>query len=193
VVVRARNTIRPKRLKWSYVVAGAAASLLLALVGLGLAFPTLTYKGVPLSIILRFLQDPIARQAYFDGDKVGLHRRLDDMNVEAEIKAFYRPQIEDEQELDRYIHQLLYDDTGYVGNDYRLGEQGKLVPKSNLPNDFWQWFALARQLNLAANHETKEGVLSIVTPEGSRVPYALMSKLYTIPQMQQLTAVKQAP
>jgi hypothetical protein len=193
VVVRQQGSIRPKSQKWPYIVATGFAVLLLGLIVLSLAFPLLTYKGVPLTIILRFIQDPIARQAYFDGDKVGLHHRLDDMDVESEIKAFYRPQFENEQELDRYIHQLLFNDTGYVGNDYLLNPQGQLVPKSNLPPNFWQWFSLARQLNLAANHETEQGVLYIITPEGTRAPFKLMVQLYPIAQLEQLNAARQSP
>ncbi len=93
MVVRQRGSIRPKSQKWPYFVATGFAALLLGLIVLSLSFPLLTYKGVPLTIILRFIQDPIARQAYFDGDKVGLHHRLDEMDVEAEIKAFYRPSL----------------------------------------------------------------------------------------------------
>lgn len=175
------------------MLVGLTVSFALGLVYLGIAFPRLTYKGVPLTILLMFIQDPIARQAYFDGDKVGLHHRLDEMDVETEIKAFYRPQFQNEQDLDRHIHQLLFEDTGYVGNDYGLSAQGYLVPKSNLPADFWPWFTLARQLNLASNHETKDGILYIITPEGTRVPYTLISQLYPIPQMQNWAAGKLAP
>jgi hypothetical protein len=193
VVVRPRNTIRSNSLRWSYIAAGGVAVLIAGIVVLGLAFPSLTYKGVPLSIILQFIQDDTARQAYLDGDKVALHQRLDDMGIEPQIKAFYRPQFANEQDLDQHIHQLLFDDTGYVGNDYRLNELGQLVPKSNLPTDFWPWFTLARQLNLAVNHETKNGILYVITPEGTRAPYSLMSQLYSIEQMQQWNAVKRSP
>ena len=193
MVVRQHRSIRPKSRKWPYIVAAGSAAFLLGLIVLGLAFPLLTYKGVPLTILLQFIQDPTARQAYFSGDKVGLHRRLDDMDIEAQVKAFYRPQFEREEDLDRYIHQLLFNNTGYVGNDYLLNPQGQLVPKSNLPPDFWQWFSLARQLNLAANHETKQGVLYVITPEGTRAPYPLMAQLYPISQMQQWNAARKAP
>ncbi len=187
LVVRSRNTIRPKRLKWPYVAAGSAVALLL---GLALAFPSLTYKGVPLKILLKFVKDPVARQAYFSGDKVGLHNRLDQMGIEPDIKAFYRPKFQSEQALDRYIHQLLYDNTGYVGTDYRLSEQGQLVPRSTLPADFDRWFALAQQLNFVVGYETQNGVLYVKTPQGSRAPYTSMADLYPTSDMEKWIALK---
>jgi hypothetical protein len=190
LVVRSRNTIRPKRLKGSYILAGGASVLLIGLLALIITFPSLTYKGVPLSILLRFVKDPIARQAYFDGDKTGLHNRLDHMGVEDDIKAFYRPKFQDEQALDLYIHQLLYKNTGYVGTAYRLNEQGQLVPRSTLPPDFEHWLALAQQLNFVVSHEIQNGVIYVKTPQGSRVPYTTMASLYSISDMEQWTAMK---
>lgn len=190
MVVRHRQTMRPKRSKWPYVAAGSAIILLLALLGLGVAFPRLTYKGVPLDILLTFIQDPIARQAYFDGDKTGLHDRLNQLDIEEQIKAFYRPQFQDEAALDLHIHQLLYDNTGYIGTAYRLGEQGQLVPISNLPQDFAQWFDLARQLNLFTSHNFQDGVLYVTTPEGTSAPYLTMAQLYSTSDMQKWIAAK---
>lgn len=89
----------------------------------------LVIGGVPSSIIMRFLQDDIARSAYFSGNKAGLHDRLDDMGIEAEMKTFYRSQIPDEVELDQHIHQILYDRTGYVGAAYQVNSNGVLVLK----------------------------------------------------------------
>jgi hypothetical protein len=85
--------------------------------------------GVPSSIILTFLQDPPAREAYFQGNRKALHDRLSDLGIEAQIKAYYRPQIPDETQLDLYIHQLLYNRTGYVGEAYSVTDQGRLIPK----------------------------------------------------------------
>lgn len=89
----------------------------------------LTIGGVPTPIILSFLQDETARNAYFQGDSQKLHDRLQGMGIEDRIKAFYRPQIRDEAELDQHIHQIMYDRTGYVGNSYRVNSQGVLVLK----------------------------------------------------------------
>lgn len=88
----------------------------------------LTIGGVPTPIIASFLQDETARNAYFQGDKEKLHARLQNMGIEDRIKAFYRPQIEDEAKLDQHIHQILYDRTGYVGQAYRVN-QGVLMKK----------------------------------------------------------------
>ena len=45
------------------------------------------------------------------------------------MKNFYRPQIPDEAKLDQHIHQILYERTGYVGEQYRVNAQGFLVLK----------------------------------------------------------------
>lgn len=86
-----------------------------------------TVGGVPASIILTFLQDDIARNAYFQGNSSLLHNRLKILGVEEDIKRFYNAQISDEVELDQYIHQLLYERTGYVGKQYQVDESGVLV------------------------------------------------------------------
>jgi hypothetical protein len=90
-----------------------------------------TLGGVPASIVAKFLQDPTALGAFFLGDRVKLHQRLEEMGIEEEIKAYYRPQISDEVMLDQYIHQLLYDRTGYVGNNYLVTPRGDLVLKTS--------------------------------------------------------------
>jgi hypothetical protein len=89
-----------------------------------------TIKGVPVSIVIQFLRDDIARTAYFAGNKQLLHDRLNRLGIEEKIKAFYRPQIQDEEELDRYIHQLFYDISGYVGAAYDVNAEGVLVSKT---------------------------------------------------------------
>ncbi len=102
------------------------------LVGIWLALFTsgyVTFGGVPAPIIMKFLSDETAREAYFQGDRTKLHNRLNDMGVEEDIKAYYRPQIPDEAQLDQYIHQLFYERTGYVGVRYRVNSQGVLVLK----------------------------------------------------------------
>ena len=88
-----------------------------------------TLGGVPAPIIMKFLSDETAREAYFQGDRTKLHNRLDDMGIEDDIKAYYRPQIPDEAQLDQYIHQIFYERTGYVGEGYQVNSQGVLVLK----------------------------------------------------------------
>ncbi len=105
---------------------------LLLNVGIGvvlLANRYLAIGGVPTPIIISFLQDETARNAYFQGDREKLHARLEEMGTEEEIKAFYRPQIPDEAKLDQHIHQIMYDRTGYVGEAYQVNSQGVLVLK----------------------------------------------------------------
>ena len=89
----------------------------------------LTIGGVPAPIIVSFIQDETARSAYFRGDSRKLHDRLQDMGVEEKIKAFYQPQIPDEVQLDQYIHQLLYNRTGHVGDAYKVNSRRILVLK----------------------------------------------------------------
>ncbi len=84
---------------------------------------------VPSSVILTFLQDQPALTAYFQGNKQALHDRLNEIGIEEQIKAYYRPQIPDEVKLDQYIHQVFYNRTGYVGKQYRVNEQGTLTLK----------------------------------------------------------------
>lgn len=108
-----------RKIYWSL---GAIAALLIGLFLSG----HLIIRGVPSSILMTFLLDNQARNAYITGDAVLLHDRLDELGVEEQIKAYYRPGIPDEVELDRFIHQKLYEQTGYVGKAYRVNEQGML-------------------------------------------------------------------
>lgn len=125
------STYRSSR-KASLLVATVIYLNLILCVGIWVVLLTdgyLTIGGVPTSIIVSFLQDEKARNAYFQGDSNKLHDRLQHMGIEDRIKAFYRPQISDEAKLDQHIHQILYDRTGYVGNAYRVNSQGVLVLK----------------------------------------------------------------
>lgn len=89
-----------------------------------------TIRGVPVPIILEFLKDETARKAYFQGNKNLLHDRLDEMGIEEKVKDFYREQIPNEYALDRHIHQIFYNNTGYVGKAYKVNSQGNLVNKN---------------------------------------------------------------
>jgi hypothetical protein len=189
VVVRQHRTIQKKRLKWPYVLAGGTAiALFIAGLGLWVAYPTLTYKGVPVRILVDFVGDSAARKAYFRGDKGGLHNRLKVLGVEEQIKDFYRPQFQDEQELDRYIHQLMYDNTGYVGAAYMVDGAGQLVVQPTLTPEFWRWFQLAQALNLATDQEMENGEPYVVTAQGRRVPYSTISSLYPLADLEKWAA-----
>ena len=85
-----------------------------------------TLGGVPYRIVETFWNDDAARTAYFSGDAQALHDRLSALGVEEDIKAFYRDQFSNEDELDRYIHQVMFDRTGYVGEAYKVNNQGQL-------------------------------------------------------------------
>lgn len=193
MVVRQHRTIAKKRMNWSYVFTAGAISLVLGGFGLWVAYPSLTYKGVPIKILVQFIEDPIARNAYFAGQKKALHNRLKEMDVEEQIKDFYRPQIQDERQLDQYIHQLLYDNTGYVGAAYIVDAQGQLAPSPALSPKFWRWFELAKQLQLVTDQEMEAGELYIITPEGTHVPYATISMLYPIADLEKWAAAAKAP
>ncbi len=86
-----------------------------------------TIAGVPSSIIFKFLGDSKAVAAFFSQDRQMLHDQLQKIGIEEDIKNYYRPKIADEIELDRYIHQLFYNLTGYIGLNYDLNEQKELV------------------------------------------------------------------
>jgi hypothetical protein len=51
------------------------------------------------------------------------------MGVEAEIREHYRQYITDEVELDRYVNQLMYENTGYVNDDFVVDRNGQLLSK----------------------------------------------------------------
>jgi hypothetical protein len=189
VVVRQHSTIQKKSLRWLYIVVGGAAlSLFVAGMGLWITYPTLTYKGVPVSILVHFMEDSAARKAYFAGNKRGLHDRLKELGVEEKIKDFYRPQFSDEQELDRHIHQLLYENTGYVGAAYVVDGEGQLQLTPTLTPEFWRWFKLAQALKLVTDQEMENGEPYIITSQGQRVPYATISVLYPVADLEKWAA-----
>ncbi len=87
-----------------------------------------TFAGVPYRIINKFWRDKPARAAYFAGSREDLHERLKALGVEADIKDYYRDRFTSEYELDKYIHQIMFDRTGYVGEAYQVNNFGKLTP-----------------------------------------------------------------
>lgn len=150
-----------------------------------LLLPTLTYRGVPLTILWQFIQDPQARDAYFTEDKQALHDRLKDLGVETAMQDFYRPKFpNDEQGLDQHIHQLLYDNTGYVGEGYRLTAEGTLTPKVIFPQEFQRWFELARAHNLVDRYTWQQNELVLVTPAGHRASYRVLRTIYPLKDLE---------
>lgn len=154
------------------VFVGAAA-----VVGLGVAIaPSLTIKGVPLPIILKFVTDGPAREAYFARDEAILHDRLQELNVENEIKDFYRPQFQNEQELDLHIHQVFYDLSGYVGKSYVVTAQGTLRLRDL---DFQFWARLAEEVGVISDsYYGDDGLPYVVSQEGIVTRYETVATLY---------------
>ena len=115
----------PFQLKWKYILLpGAIASslwLILFLTGM------ITLGGIPASVFGIFIKDPAAVTAFLVRDNKQLHSRLQQLEVEKTIKAYYRPKIRDEIALDYYIHQIFFDWTGYIGNNYQVTPEGKLI------------------------------------------------------------------
>lgn len=89
----------------------------------------ITVGGVPVPILLKAFEDESVRQAYWSGDKQGLHDRLNAMGIEEDIKDYYRPHASGETDLDQKIHQIFYNQTGYVGDAYQVDETGRLQPQ----------------------------------------------------------------
>lgn len=162
--------------------------------GIGLVLITnerATIGGVPTSIIMDFLGDGTARRAYFQGDSQKLHDRLEAMGVEERIKAFYRPQIQDEVKLDQYIHQLLYNRTGYVGEAYHVNSQGNLILRESAPDNFDEWFKLAREAGLVNGSLRQDGIQYVVSSAGAVVSYEELAAIFTLEELRSLVKIKQ--
>jgi len=175
-------------------VATLLFSALILFVGFGTLLLTnkrLTVGGVPVPIILQFLRDDTARTAYLQKDSRKLHDRLEAMGVESQIKAFYRPQIRDEIELDQYIHQLLYERTGHVGDAYRVNAQVILVLKpTSVDQDFNEWYKLAREAGLVAGKVKREGMQYVITSEGLAIPYPELAAIFSRNELLSLVKMK---
>ncbi|WP_233501587.1 hypothetical protein [Acaryochloris thomasi] len=158
--------------KWGKVLVSVAI-----VVGIGVAIaPSLTLKGVPLPIIFKFLTDGPAREAYFDKDKATLHDRLQELNIENEIKDYYRPQFQDEQELDLHIHQVFYDLSGYIGKSYVVTSQGTLKLRDL---DFQFWARLAEEVGVISDsYYSTDGIPYVVSKEGIVARYETIAPLY---------------
>lgn len=145
-----------------------------------------TIQGVPAFIVLKFVTDRTALNAYFSGELRVLHDRLNQMGVEEDIKAYYRPQFSDEVELDWHIHQLLYDRTGYVGKAYKIGANQTLVLKTQADKVFPRWLALAKEAGLELSHREEDGIIYLDFPDGISVPYEQFSEIYSLKTLRQM-------
>ncbi|MEL6813794.1 MAG: hypothetical protein AAFP03_03150 [Cyanobacteria bacterium J06598_3] len=95
----------------------------------------ITLGGVPYRVVQQFWNDRQARDAYFGGDRQALHDRLADLEIEESIKRYYSSRFDSEDELDLYIHQVMFDRTGYVGEAYQVNNYGELSPVSYRDQD----------------------------------------------------------
>lgn len=85
-----------------------------------------TLGGVPYQVVRKFYLDKSSKDAYFAGETQALHERLSDIGIENDIKDYYRPQFSDEGQLDLYIHQIMFERTGYIGEAYAVNQLGQL-------------------------------------------------------------------
>ncbi len=149
-------------------------------------FPTLTVWQVPLPIVAKFISSPPAIKAFLNQNPQALHFYLQEMGVEEEIKAFYRPQIQDEHALDQYIHQVFYELSGYVGKAYSVNAQGILEPKYTQDWQFEKWFQLAYQLGIVTGSREEAGIQYVITSAGTLAPYRTVAAQYPLAMLQEL-------
>ena len=125
--VRARQQSRKQLTRVVLLAAGGVISAISLWVVLFTA-EVVTLGGVPYQVLMKVWQDETARSALLSGEGTALHNQMSDLGIEREIKDYYRTRIQDPVELDRHIHQILFDRTGYVGANY-VANGRKLVLK----------------------------------------------------------------
>jgi hypothetical protein len=157
-----------------------------------IAINFVTIRGVPGSIVLQFMLDDQARHAYLTGNKYALHDRLNQLGVEEQIKAYYRPKIRDEEKLDQYIHQVFYEMTGYVGNAYFVNSQGTLVLKSYVDPEFERWFKLAKKAGVVVGRQRKNGMQYVVSSQGTVASYAEVAAIFPISELEKLIEMQRS-
>lgn len=174
-----------------------AIGLLVVSVAVGgwlwLSHPASTIKGVPVSVVLKSLGDPAAREALLDKNKNALHNRLNQLGVEEEVKAFYRPKIQDEAELDRHIHQLFYNNIGYVGQAYYVDGAGILHYKQPPDDSFRKWFKLAYAAGVVVGSKQENGIQYVISPRGDIAPYKDIETVFPADMLEKMIQVKTQP
>lgn len=183
---RVKRLAQRRTLVRSLSVASVVGVLIVSSVGCSPQSPSLTIGQVPLPILLKFITDQPARAAYFRQDKQALHDRLVDLGIEEEMKAFYRPQIQDEVKLDQHIHQIFYERTGYVGEAYRVNAQGQLELKQPSDNTANEWLQLAQETGLIVGTRQENGILHVVSPTGTVAPYADIAAIFPLAELREL-------
>ncbi|MBV8886215.1 MAG: hypothetical protein JO235_19785 [Chroococcidiopsidaceae cyanobacterium CP_BM_RX_35] len=155
-----------------------------------------TLAGVPVPLIIKAFSDKTAVTYFLIGNKRAFHDRLEQMGLKAEIKAFYRPQIHDEIKLDQYIHQIFYNDTGYVGDAYYVNSQGILTLRNPVAtvqafdNNFGQWYALAREAGVVVGSKQENGIRYVISPSGREAPYDEVAAAFSLDELRNLIEVK---
>jgi hypothetical protein len=182
-------TVRKKR-KIIPIAIGLSLVSVIVGGGLWLNHPSSTIKGVPVSIVLMTLGDQTAREALLDRNKTALHHRLNQLGVEEQIKAFYRPQIQDEAELDRHIHQLFYNNIGYVGQAYYVDGAGILHYRIPPDNSFRKWFKLAYAAGVVIGSKQENGIQYVISPNGDVAPFKDIESVFPADMLEQMIRVK---
>jgi hypothetical protein len=160
---------------------------------LGIKHNTLTVREVPWPILQSALTDSGVRRALWKRNNYELHNRLDKLGVEEEIKAFYRPQIQDEALLDQYIHQIFYNVSGYVGVAYRVNGDGVLVPKQNPDQEFQRWFQLAHRAGVVIGSRQEQGQWYVISPGGTIAPYQTVAAVFPEAELQKMIMIQLNP
>jgi hypothetical protein len=174
------------------VLISISLSLTLVVTGgwLWLSNKATTIRGVPASILLKTLEDGAIRDALLNKQKTALHNRLKQMGVEEEIKAFYRPRIQDEAELDRYIHQIFYNNVGYVGDAYYADQAGILHYKIPPDNSFRKWFKLAYAAGVVIGSRQENGIQYVISPRGTLAPFEDIAVLFPTADLEKMIELK---
>jgi hypothetical protein len=159
---------------------------------LGVNSNTFMIREIPLPILMHALKDKGVRQALWSRNNWALHQRLDSLGFEEEIKAFYRPQIQDEVKLDQHIHQIFYNVSGYVGFAYQVNADGILVLKEKPDKDFQRWFQLAYLAGVVVGSRQELGEWYVISPGGSVAPYHKIAAMFPEAQLKEMILLRQS-
>lgn len=167
------------------------SAVLAAVLGGRIAINFITIQGIPCTILLEVVLDDRARNDYFSGNKIAFHDRLQQLGIEEQIKAYYRPKIRDEETLDQYIHQVFYKITGYVGHAYFVNSQDKLVLKSYFDPKFERWFKLAKKVGVVVGRQRKHGTYYLINSQGAVASYSELAAVFPIAELEKLIKIQQ--
>jgi len=156
-----------------------------------------TIANVPVPLFVKAFEDGTARNYFLVGNTRAFHDRLERMGIKDAIKAFYRPKIHDEVKLDQYIHQIFYEDTGFVGDAYYVNSQGILTLKNPAASvsqltagDFPQWFQLARAAGVVVGSKQENGVQYVISPTGKVAPYSDVAAAFPPEELRNLLEIR---